>query len=67
MERATPRAGPNPTTAPAPPSDKLKRMLAKLTPAEREQAISMAAALLNKRAQREAKAIDGRVDLTTKD
>lgn len=47
----------------AQPSPKLAALLAKLTPAEREQAIKMAAALLNKRAEREAKG-NGVVDLT---
>ena len=49
----------------AQPSPKLAALLAKLTPAEREQAIKMAAALLNKRAEREAKG-NGVVDLTVK-
>lgn len=48
----------------AQPSSKLAALLAKATPAEREQAIKMAAALLNKRAEREAKG-NGVVDLTT--
>lgn len=48
----------------AQPSPKLAALLAKATPAEREQAIKMAAALLNKRAEREAKG-NGKVDLTT--
>ncbi len=47
----------------AQPSPKLAALLAKATPAEREQAIKMAAALLNKRAEREAKG-NGVVDLT---
>lgn len=46
------------------PSAKLSEMLNKLTPAEREKAIKVAAALLNKRAEREAKG--GTVDLTKK-
>jgi hypothetical protein len=49
----------------AQPSPKLASLLAKATPAEREQAIKMAAALLNKRAEREAKG-NGVVDLTVK-
>ena len=48
----------------AQPSPKLAGLLAKATPAEREQAIRMVAALLNKRAEREAKG-NGVVDLTT--
>jgi hypothetical protein len=44
------------------PSRKLVEMLNKLTPAQREKAIQVAAALLNKRAEREAKG--GTVDLT---
>ncbi|MEY4764322.1 MAG: hypothetical protein RI907_995 [Pseudomonadota bacterium] len=48
----------------AKPSPKLAAMLSKLTPAEREKAIKVAAALLNKRAEREANG--GTVDLTKK-
>lgn len=47
----------------AKPSPKLVEMLNRLTPAEREKAIKVAAALLNKRAEREAKG-NGAVDLT---
>jgi hypothetical protein len=57
-----------PTPAPsAKPSPKLVEMLNKLTPAQREKAIQVAAALLNKRAEREAEAKDGKVDLTKED
>lgn len=46
------------------PSPKLARMLAELTPEQREQAIAMAAKLLHRRAKREAEAVDGKIDLT---
>jgi hypothetical protein len=46
------------------PSPKLARMLAELTPEQREQAIEMAAKLLNRRAQRETEAAGGNIDLT---
>lgn len=46
------------------PSPKLSRMLAEATPAQRGQAIAMAAKLLNRRAQREREAQDGKIDLT---
>lgn len=49
---------------PKKPSPKLAKMLSEATPAEREQAIKVAAALLNIRAQRESEAKDGKVDLT---
>lgn len=50
----------------AKPSAKLTAMLDKLTPAEREKAIEVAAKLLNRRAKRESEAVDGKVDLTKK-
>jgi hypothetical protein len=57
---------PQPKTPSGKPSPKLSKMLAEATPAQREAAVKMAAALLNKRAQREAEAKDGQVDLTKK-
>ena len=63
------RAKMNTTQQPKKPSGQLSpelvAMLKKLSPAQREQAIKVAAALLNKRAEREAKG-NGKVDLTVK-
>jgi hypothetical protein len=54
----------NTPSQPRGPSPKLARMLAEAAPAQREQAIEMASKLLNRRAKREAEALDGKIDLT---
>jgi hypothetical protein len=54
----------HPPSHASPPSRKLAEMLKNATPAQRQAAVKMAAALLNKRAEREAKG--GTVDLTEK-